>query len=315
MSKKGRWQKLKEAKERRQRQDVVLKGTPSLLAFFSSTKSAGEEVQVNASPSEPAASAPDQKEQPPVTSLTAVSPHSSGDFPSGRNSKISFSSDPGKWGMTSQDLIAHWTEKGPQKCQNLDADFSLTKRECTNKNRYLTKSMFEYVKPNKQIGKREWLIYSPSKKKVHWFYCHLFSDTKSFDEYEIQGVARTANHEYKSAKCCKRQKTCNNATAHTFSNKEAFSVNTFITIISKLKSSLEHRIETYENIDKPFRVLTNFLPNISNSEVSKGIKCLFQKYPDDLPVDFTKEFLQFVEFTSLSDAKRKDDKSKSIWMY
>ncbi|CAM2098060.1 unnamed protein product [Caretta caretta] len=135
----------------------------------------------------------------------------------------------------------------------------------------------------------------------------------SFDEYEIQGAVRTANHENKSAKCCKRQKTCNNA--HSFSDKEAFRVNTFITIINKLKSSLEHWIEAYENIDKTFRVLTHFSPNISSSEVSEGIRHLCQKYPDDLPVDFTKEFFQFVEFTSLSGIWRKDDESKSIWMY
>ncbi|CAM2106220.1 unnamed protein product [Caretta caretta] len=168
MSKKGGWQKLKEAKERQQRQDVVLKGIPSLLKFFPPAKSGGEEVQANTSPHEPAA--PEEKEQPPVTSLATVSPHFSEDFPSDSNTKISFSNDPGKWDVTSQDLIAYCTENGPQKCQNLDADFSLTKQEYTNKNRYLTKSMFEYVKPNKQIGKREWLIYLPSKKKVYCFY-------------------------------------------------------------------------------------------------------------------------------------------------
>ncbi|XP_032652190.1 zinc finger MYM-type protein 1-like [Chelonoidis abingdonii] len=94
MSKKGGWQKLKEAKERRQRQDVVLKSTPSLLMFFPPTKSGGEEVQANTSPNEPAASAPDEKEKPPVTSLGAVSPHSSEDLPSDSNTKISFSNDP-----------------------------------------------------------------------------------------------------------------------------------------------------------------------------------------------------------------------------
>ncbi|CAM2119999.1 unnamed protein product [Caretta caretta] len=120
----------------------------------------------------------------------------------------------------------------------------------------------------------------------------------SSDEYEIQG---TANHEYKSSKCRKRQKTCDDATAHSFSDKEAFRVNTFITTIVKLKSSLEHQIEASKNIDKTFSVLTIFSPNISSFKVSEGIKHLCQKYPDDLPVDFAKELLQFVEFTSLSD--------------
>ncbi|XP_043362146.1 uncharacterized protein LOC122458292 [Dermochelys coriacea] len=96
MSKKGGWQKLKEAKERRQRQDVVLKDTPFILTFFPPTKSSGEEVQANTSPSEPAAPAPDEKEQPPVISLAAVSSRSSEDFPSDSNTKISFSNHPGK---------------------------------------------------------------------------------------------------------------------------------------------------------------------------------------------------------------------------
>ncbi|CAM2108556.1 unnamed protein product [Caretta caretta] len=80
----------------------------------------------------------------------------------------------------------------------------------------------------------------------------------SFDEYEIQGAARSANHEYKSAKRRKRQKTCDDATAHSFSDKEAFRVNNFITVIDQLKSSLEHGIEAYENTDKTFSVLTDF---------------------------------------------------------
>ncbi|KAH1166946.1 hypothetical protein KIL84_016118 [Mauremys mutica] len=123
----------------------------------------------------------------------------------------------------------------------------------------------------------------------------------SLDEYEIRGAARTTNHEYKTAKCCKRQKTCNDATAHSFSDKETFRGNTFIAITDKLKSSLEHWIKAYENIDKTFSILTVFSPTISRSEINEGIKHLCQRYSDDLPVDFTKEFLQFVEFTSLSD--------------
>ncbi|CAM2118528.1 unnamed protein product [Caretta caretta] len=127
----------------------------------------------------------------------------------------------------------------------------------------------------------------------------------SFDEYEIQGAARTANHEYNSDKCRKRHKICNDASAHSFSDKETFRDNTFITIIDKLKSSSEHRTESYENIDKTFSVLTNFSPNISSSKDSDGIKHLCQKYPDNFPVDFTKEFLPFVEFTSLSDTEKR----------
>ncbi|CAM2099450.1 unnamed protein product [Caretta caretta] len=107
----------------------------------------------------------------------------------------------------------------------------------------------------------------------------------SFDEYEIQAAAGTANHEYKSAKCRKRQKTCDDATAHSFSDKEAFRVNIFITI-NKLKSSLEYRIKAYENMDKTFSVLTNFSPNILSSKVSEDIKTSVSKVPRRSPRRF-----------------------------
>ena len=73
-------------------------------------------------------------------------------------------------------MVEYWTEKGPHECQNLNGDFSLTKREYHKQNRYLKKSYFESMQPNKQIGKREWLVYSPKTKKVYCFYCLLFCD-------------------------------------------------------------------------------------------------------------------------------------------
>ncbi|XP_039378895.1 uncharacterized protein LOC120397255 [Mauremys reevesii] len=52
--------------------------------------------------------------------------------------------------MTSQDLIAYWTEKGSQKCQNIDADFSLTKQEYINQNHYSNIDLVKCVKSNRQ---------------------------------------------------------------------------------------------------------------------------------------------------------------------
>ena len=92
-----------------------------------------------------------------------------------------FSNDQGEWDITSKEFVEYWTEKGPHECHNLNADFSLTKREYHKENRYLTKSYFEYMKPNKQIGKREWLVYSPKTKKVYCFYCLLFCDYEQTD--------------------------------------------------------------------------------------------------------------------------------------
>ncbi|CAM2098059.1 unnamed protein product [Caretta caretta] len=180
---------------------------------FPPPQSGGEEVQANTSPSEPAAPVPDEKEQPPVTSLAAASPHPSEDFPSDSNTKISFSNDPGAWDVTSQDFPAYWTEKGPQKYQNLDADFSLPKREYTNQNRYLTKSMFDYVMPSKQIGQQEWLIYLPSKKKVYCFYCYLFSDTKKWPMF-CEGFSDWKNTAYITSHVMSEQHTLSVSSYH-----------------------------------------------------------------------------------------------------
>ena len=36
--------------------------------------------------------------------------------------------------------------------------------------------MFEYEKPNKDIDKREWLLYSHTIHKIYCFYYYLFAD-------------------------------------------------------------------------------------------------------------------------------------------
>lgn len=36
-----------------------------------------------------------------------------------------------------------------------------------------------FEKPNKEIGKREWLVYQHSTHKIYWFYFCLFADKKS----------------------------------------------------------------------------------------------------------------------------------------
>uniref|UniRef100_UPI00398EF6B3 uncharacterized protein n=1 Tax=Pristiophorus japonicus TaxID=55135 RepID=UPI00398EF6B3 len=141
-----RMEKTEGGRERRHR--AVLTGTHALFTFFAHTESTED---IGATTSGSKAAAPDDQDLPRVSSLhghadTIVSPQSSDD------QTVSFSSDPGKWDITSKNLIEYWTEKEPQECQNLDSDFAV-------------KSMFDYVKPNKQAGKREWLIYSPSTKK------------------------------------------------------------------------------------------------------------------------------------------------------
>ncbi|CAM2109055.1 unnamed protein product [Caretta caretta] len=135
------------------------------------------------------------------------------DFPSDRNTNTPFCSDPGEWDKTSQELMAQWTEKGPQKCHSLDTDFSLTKQEYTNQNRYLTKSMFEYGKPNKRIGKREWLIYSPSQKKVNCFYFRLFSDIKKWGMF-CEGSNDWKNTAYITSRAVSEQHTLSVSSYH-----------------------------------------------------------------------------------------------------
>lgn len=168
--KKGGWQKLKESEEKRQRFESVVHETPTFHKFFSPTSSrpSCDPEQLQKSSSHKPEPIPTPSSTPPDSSSDISTPASTEPIP--------YSNDPGEWDVSSRHerFIDNCIEKGLQYFQNVDADFSATKRAYQNQNRYLTKPMFEYVMPNKSISQREWLLYSPSKQKVFCFYCLLF---------------------------------------------------------------------------------------------------------------------------------------------
>ena len=113
----------------------------------------------------------------------------------------------------------------------------------------------------------------------------------NFDTFEAKGIARTGNQDYKLSLRRKRQKTCDDATAHTFSPKEAYRINTYVTIIDKLQHALMHRIAAYTDINNIFSFLANVSVSdnmsLSEPEVSENINRLCKAYPEDFTADFT----------------------------
>lgn len=187
MSKKGGWQKLKDAEQKKKEQDAALKGVPSLLSYFT------KKNEDRSSSREKLASTNEQSTQYKSTKtdvldqLNIIPPSPPDAIGSAHISTCvssetdHFSNDPGDWDINSKGIIAYWTEKGPHDCQNIDSDFSSTKREYQKQNRYLSKSLFQYVTPTKQIGKREWLIYCLLFSDIHkrGLLCEGFNDWKN----------------------------------------------------------------------------------------------------------------------------------------
>lgn len=194
--KKGGWEKLKAAKEKEKREHTLLKSTPTLLTYYSKKQkevSDTDSVELNTPEVIYQASTSHQshehqtesecQDQDAFCEGATASEKNTEDIEIDATTTVSEipSCDPGKWNIYTRDerFISYWCEKGPEQCQNWNSDFSATKREYLKQNRYLTIAMFDYEKPNNEIGKREWLLYSPSTYKVYCFYCCLFNDKKS----------------------------------------------------------------------------------------------------------------------------------------
>jgi hypothetical protein len=88
-----------------------------------------------------------------------------------QQSENTASSDPALWPSTNKNLQSYWVEKGPSVCQNKQCSFIKSTRVYTvgDKNietRHLTQAMFKRQLSNGEVADREWLIYSPSQRKV-----------------------------------------------------------------------------------------------------------------------------------------------------
>jgi hypothetical protein len=75
-------------------------------------------------------------------------------------------------------------KKGPSACQNKRCSFIKSARvyaagDKNTETRHLTQAMFKRQLANGEAADSEWLIYSPSHRKVYCFVCKLFSHTDS----------------------------------------------------------------------------------------------------------------------------------------
>ncbi|KAL4090089.1 hypothetical protein QTP88_024990 [Uroleucon formosanum] len=139
---KGGWEKLKETQKKKKNEADFLKKVNPLTSYFI-PKYTNSENTIN-------------KEDNIINTSTSDShnvPSLSNSFigaSSKNNDVIEYSNDPGDWNLTSHNLISYLIEKGPKFFQNINADFSLTKKYYENPkvNRCLNQTAFFYTKPN-----------------------------------------------------------------------------------------------------------------------------------------------------------------------
>ena len=84
-----------------------------------------------------------------------------------------FSKDPADWNPLDDDLVSYITSNPP--IQVLPFDFSKSVRKYEEGNRRLTAAMFQKQLHNKELKKRDWLLYSEKKASVYCVPCKLFS--------------------------------------------------------------------------------------------------------------------------------------------
>ena len=91
------------------------------------------------------------------------------------------SSDPGTWNKSANKMLlkTFWSsKKNFDECRNIPKDFKSTRREFSDRNRYLSMSFFEEISNGETLIK-DWLLYSTSKNLLVCAYCSLFSDPKN----------------------------------------------------------------------------------------------------------------------------------------
>lgn len=202
--KKGGWEKVKEAEEKKKLHAVHIASLPRITTFIARSKQA-KDVEVDSDAGPNTAAAPTSEANEMTTSITIftapacpssldlpiplmteevaieIKPTNStyeGDEENSNADTIGVNSvliDAAEWSRLDDRTIDYLCQLGPDPCRHADADFSATKRLYVSQARYLTKKMFYSTRPNKQEVHRDWLIYSPTSKRVYCFYCKLFN--------------------------------------------------------------------------------------------------------------------------------------------
>lgn len=105
------------------------------------------------------------------------------DLPEEEDSDFIFSDDPAKWDKKHYNKIIDHILLNNFTQNEEEIDISLTKRAFGNKNHVIPKRMFYTECANKELKKREWLIYSKSMNSVICLTCRLFSNSKESSRF------------------------------------------------------------------------------------------------------------------------------------
>lgn len=165
----------KRVKESTEKNEELLKKIPKISSFFSTSASTSNVVEHSIPPPDTEAIA-----SVPSSACAGVSlddlVHEVGEVNPGVEFDVP-DSDPARW------IINENTREYLTKCglnQNKDADFSSSLRVYSDKNRFMTKTLFQRQLLNGELINREWLVYSSSKGTVYCATCRLFNGKSNF---------------------------------------------------------------------------------------------------------------------------------------
>lgn len=88
--------------------------------------------------------------------------------------------------------------------------------------------------------------------------------------------------------------------------REKFNVETYFTILDRLKSEVENRCATYNNIFGKYGFLIN-LSNLSSEEITKKSNKLQKFYSDNLEKSFSFECLRFKSYLQNNAVKSENN--------
>lgn len=167
------FQKRKKNLEKLLKEKELLRKVPKMDSFFASSRSNNLNVLVSNDCSE--------DNQPERVSEKEKSPQNLISENIITQNEISISDDPAKW-VLDDATIEYLVLNGVK--QNMDIDFSSSKRQYADTTRFLSLSLFSRKLPNGEIQPRPWLIFSKTKGTVFCAPCKLFKKSGSLSNDE-----------------------------------------------------------------------------------------------------------------------------------
>lgn len=197
------FQKRKRIKEKIEKEKEVLRSVPKINNFFSSTSKPSSDSSPSTSVTSASASGSSRDDRQQATSINVtdcdeppqnnifensatarekenvcleVVPKSESQADTHKAIHPSVSDDPAEWELN-EDTLEYLVHKCVK--QNMDGDFSFSKRQYADKTRYLSLSLFSQTLSNGETRPRSWLIYSKSKGAVFCAPCKMFRKSGS----------------------------------------------------------------------------------------------------------------------------------------